>query len=46
MPEIREISQISHLIDDHVGLRCDDGGANGRRVEPIGDRGFRAHTAR
>ena len=25
------------------GLRRDHGGANGRRVEPIGDRGFRAH---
>ena len=43
MPEIRDISEIGHLVDDDVGLRRDHHGANGRRVEPIGDRRFRAH---
>jgi hypothetical protein len=43
MPEIRDIGEIGHLIDDDIRLRRHHGGANRRRVEPIGDRRFRPH---
>ena len=45
MPEIGDRPEIGHLIDDDIGLRRDHGVANDRGVEPIGDRGFRAHPS-